>query len=382
MTAACPKPTRAQPPPRRLPQAALCRAGLAAAAVLVAACAPKPELAAVPQAVYATVVRNDSGGAERKLFGTVRPRVESELAFRTGGKVTARLVELGQTVRAGQPLARIDPADYELTVKAAAEQQRAAEADATQAAADARRYRQLQADGFYGPAAADRQQANADAAAARLAQARRQFELARNRASYTALVAPFDGIVTALRFESGQVVGEGQPVVSVARPGELEVQADVPEDLAPALDHWQASARIGNGTAATLPLRLRELAPSAAPLTRTYRARFALAGPAESPLRLGMTAEVLLRRHDRAPSAELPLAALVADGGPPSVWLVDATAGTLTRQPVQLLAQTAEHVRVAGLADGALVVSAGAHKLDAGMTVRPVSRPLAEVATR
>jgi RND family efflux transporter MFP subunit len=354
----------------------------AAALALLAACAPRPEAPQVHPAVYVTAVRTDAGAAERVLFGTVRPRVETELAFRTGGKVSARLVELGQTVRAGQPLARIDPADYALSVQAAAAQQRAAAADATQAAADAQRYRQLQADGFYGPAAADRQHSQAEAAAARLAQAQRQLELARNRAGYTVLPAPFDGIVTAVRFESGQVVGEGQPVVTLARPGELEVQADVPEDLAPALADWQATVRLGNGAPVSVPLRLRELAPSASPQTRTYRARFALAAPAGMPLRLGMTAEVRLQRADAERSAELPVAALVTDAGPPSVWRVDAATGTLTRQPVRLLAQTAEAVRVAGLADGALVVSAGAHKLDAGMTVRPVPRPLAEVAAR
>ncbi len=371
-------------------------------AALLAACAPKSAAPPVVPSVFVSPVRNDNGAVQRVLFGSVRPRVEADLSFRTGGKVTARLVELGQNVRAGQALARIDPADYELAVQAATEQQRAAEVDAVQAASDAARFKRLLSDGSVGAADAERQQARADAAAARLAQAQKQFELARNRAGYAVLTAPFDGTVTALRFEVGQVVDDKQSVLSLARPGELEVVVDVPESLVTGLKAWQASVLLGGPTDAPaakpvsvpLPvlLRLRELAPSANAATRTSRARYALATPGDgAPLRMGMTAEVRLQQAGRASGAELPLGALLvtaaADSTPgatepaaansPAVWLVDAKSGVLQRQPVQLLSQSTDHVRVAGLADGALVVTVGAQKLDAGLKVRPVQRPLA-----
>lgn len=379
---------------RQHPTATPFRWALPALAALAAACAPKPAAPPVVPSVFVSPVRNDGGVAQRVLFGSVRPRVEAELSFRTGGKVTARLVELGQSVRSGQALARIDPADYQLAMQAAAEQQRAAEVDAVQSASDAARFKRLLADGSVGAADAERQQARADAAAARLTQAQKQSELARNRAGYAALTAPFDGVVTALRFEVGQLVDDKQPVLSLARPGELEVLVDVPESLVAGLKGWQASVRLGeaaDGAATTpLPLRLRELAPSANAATRTSRARYAVAGPADGPpLRMGMTAQVQLQRASGPAGAELPLGALLvtaaADGaastsappgGGPSVWLVDATTGALKRQPVQLLSQTTDHVRVAGLSDGALVVSVGAQKLDAGLKVQPVQRAL------
>ena len=381
-------------PPPRTPGA--CALGcLLAAAALLTACAPPPAPAPVVPAVYVTPVRNDSGGSDRVLSATVRPRVESDIAFRTGGKVTVRLVELGQAVRAGQALARIDAVDYQLAVQAATEQQRAAEVDAVQSASDAARFQRLLADGSVGAADTERQQARADAAAARLAQARNQLDLARNRAGYAVLAAPFDGVITALRFEPGQVVAEGQTVLSLARPGELEVQADVPEALAPLLKDWQASARlgpVGQKDAIEVPLRLRELAPSASASTRTYRARYTITapppgtGPVRMDLRIGMTAELRLSQPGRVSAAELPLSALLMTGATtdgtaqPAVWLADAKTGALTRQPVTLLSQTTETVRVAGLADGALVVSVGAQKLDAGMKVQPVPRPLAALA--
>lgn len=379
----------------------ICLVVLAIAAML-GACSPKPAAPPVVPSVFVSPVRNDSGAAQRVLFGSVRPRVEAELSFRTGGKVTARLVELGQSVRAGQALARIDPADYELALQAAAEQQRAAEVDAVQTASDAARFKRLVADGSVGAADAERQQARADAASARLAQAQRQSELARNRASYAVLTAPFDGVVTALRLEPGQVVDDKQAVLSLARPGELEVLVDVPESLVDGLKSWQASVLLAASADAPaskpVQLRLRELAPSANAATRTTRARYALAAaPDNAALRMGMTAEVRLQQAARVSSAELPLGALLvtaavagtpstatngangavnANAGP-SVWLVEAQTGALKRQSVQLVSQSTDHVRVAGLPDGALVVTVGAQKLDAGLKVQPVQRPLA-----
>lgn len=366
--------------------------GLLGPLALLAACSPPSAPPPATPLVYVSPVRNDSGAVQRVLYGSVRPRVEAEIGFRTGGKVTERLVELGQAVRAGQPLARLDPADYQLAVQAAAELQRAAEVDATQAASDAARFRRLLADGSVGAADAERQQARADAAAARLVQAQRQSEVARNRVSYTVLTAPFDGIVTAVRFETGQLVSDGHSVLSLARPGELEIVVDVPESLVTDLKSWQAIALAGapGNPAATkpVPLKLRELAPSANAATRTSRARYAPSSAADAAtLRMGMTAQVQLRQPGRASGAELPVGALLMTSAGsaaasaagtlvPAVWQVDASTGALRRQPVQLISQTTDHVRVAGLTDGALVVTVGAQKLDAGMTVRAVPRPL------
>lgn len=368
-------------------------------AIALTACAPKKAPAPVVQSVFVSPVRNDNGAAQRVLFGSVRPRVEADLSFRTGGKVTERLVELGQSVRAGQALARIDPADYHLAVQTATEQQRAAEVDAVQANSDAARFKRLLSDGSVGAADAERQQARADAAAARLIQAQKQSELARNRAGYAVLTAPFDGVVTAVRFETGQLVDDKQAILSLAKPGELEIVVDVPESLVTGLKAWQASAMLGNSadpsTGKPTPLRLRELAPSANPATRTTRARYALGVQAEgADLRMGMSAEVRLRQAGRISGAELPLGALLVTNSidtmgkssagaattGPSVWLVDTKTGALKRQAVQLLSQSTDQVRVAGLDDGALVVSVGAQKLDAGLKVQPVQRPLGAVS--
>jgi RND family efflux transporter MFP subunit len=332
----------------------------------------------VVPAVYVTPVMLQPATPERRFTAVVAPRVESEVAFRTGGKVVARVADLGQSVRAGQPLARLDGNDLQLAVDTAVEQLRAAEVDAQQAASDAARFRRMAADGSVPSADYERQQARADAAAARLAQARRQLDLARNRHGYATLAAPFDGVITAVRVEPGQIVAEGQPAFAVARAHELELAVDVPEALAATLAMQQATA-IGP-TGAALPLRLRELAPSAHPATRSFRARFAPAVKRPEGWRLGMTVELRLAGRAANPVAELPAGALVKADGAPAVWLVANPAGdsavALRAQPVQVVSQTGDRVRLRGVPEGAWVVSAGAHKLDAGMRVRPIARPL------
>ncbi|OYU44603.1 MAG: efflux transporter periplasmic adaptor subunit [Burkholderiales bacterium PBB4] len=362
---------------------------LVGVATLTLAACTKPD-APVPSltAVFVTTVHNDSSGSVRTLSASLRPRIESEVAFRVGGKVATRFVEVGQTVRAGQVLAQLDAADYQLGVAAAAEQLKTAQVDADQAVSDAARFKRLSADGSVGSADLERQQARSDAAAARAQQARYQLDLARNRAGYAILTAPFDGVVTTLRLEAGQTVAEGQMVATVAKPNELELVADVPEALAPQLARLSASALLevhtsesSLATAHSVALKLRELAPSAALATRTFRARYSIQpGKGEADLkdlRMGMTAQLQLASSGTASAAELPLAAVLATDKQPTVWLVDASTGVLQRKPVQVLSQTTSAVRVGGLTDGALVVSAGAQKLEAGMRVRPVARPLA-----
>jgi RND family efflux transporter MFP subunit len=175
-------------------------ATIVAAAVLLAACSAPPAPAPVVKPVFVTTVTQAVSSQTRTFTSVVRARVETDLGFRTGGKVVERLIEVGDVVRAGQALARLDRADYQLAVSAAADQVQAASVDAQQAASDEARLRRLLDDGSVAAADHERQKARADAASARLEQSRRQFDLARNREGYTTLVAPYAGVVTALHF--------------------------------------------------------------------------------------------------------------------------------------------------------------------------------------
>ena len=358
--------------------AILSGAGIAAALVLLSACGPAPVPPAAVKPVFVTTVNPAPMAQSRTFMAVVRPRVESELAFRTGGKVVERLVEVGEVVQAGQWLARLDPADQQLAVKAAADQVQAASVDAQQAASDEARFRRLMADGSVGAADHERQKARADAAAARLDQAQRQLELARNREGYATLVAPYAGVVTALRFERGQVVPEGQPVAALAREGDKEVVVDLPEDWVGRARSLVASAAPWNEPENRIRLALRELSPQATAPGRMFRARYTPLAESRaqlSTLPLGSTVQLTLSAPaSGAAAVSLPVSALVKGSGPAGVWALDAKGSGLVFTPVQVVSVDASTVRLTGLAAGSRIVSAGAQKLDAGMAVRAIER--------
>ena len=389
--------SRRSAPVRRAAHAALLPASLIVSAML-AACSKPPPDAVAPRPVRAQAVVLAAGAQDDNYTGAVRARVESDLAFRVGGKVVQRKVDVGQQVRTGDVLAALDAGDYGLGVAAAVNQEKAAAVEAGQAATDAARFARLQVAGAIGQGEAERQQARADAARERLDQARRQAELARNRATYAVLRAPFDGVVTSVRFETGQVVSEGQTVMTLAAHGEREIVVDIPETrvlqarratLATAslwVDEANAALPAVAGNAGRFAVTLRELSPVAATATRTYRARYRV-GSEAPPMELGMTATVWLQSGavSGAPRvATLPAAALHHRDGHTAVWIVDA-AQRPALVPVEVVRYGQDEVQVTGLAEGQLVATAGVQKLTPGMTVVAVNaegQPLARGATR
>ena len=351
---------------------------LAAVSLLLTGCSEQPAPIAVVKPVFVTTVSPAPSTQMRVFTSVVRARVESELAFRTGGKVVERLVEVGDRVKAGQLLARLDAADYQLAVAAAADQVQVAAVEAQQAASDEARLRRLLVDGSVGAADHERQQARAAAAAARLNQTRRQLELARNREGYAALVAPYAGVVTAIRFERGHVVSEGQPVVALAREGDNEVVVDLPEDWVGRARSLTATAAPWANPTAKLQLGLRELSPQASAPGRTYRARYAATPESRaqlSELPLGSTVQLTLSAPQAGtPTVALPVSALLKGSGPEGVWVLDAQGSGLVFTPVKVVAIDDATVQVTGLNPGSRVVSVGAHKLDAGSAVRAIER--------
>ena len=354
-------------------------AAAAAGCTLLVACSGPPAPVKVVKPVFVTTVNEAATAQTRTFTAVVRARVETDVGFRTSGKVMERLVEVGDAVKAGQPLARLDPSDYQLAASAAADQVRAAAVDAQQAASDEGRFRRLLADGSVGAADHERQKARADAAAARLDHARRQLDLARNREGYATLVAPYAGVVTALRFERGQVVTDGQPVVSLARDGEREIVADVPEEWVGRVRELAATAAPWQDPAAKLLLVLRELSPLANAQARTFRVRYAAAPSSRAgmaALPLGSTLQLKLSGPTGGTATtSLPVSALVKASGSAGVWVLNAKGSGLIFKPVQVVATDDASVHVTGLEAGSRVVTVGAQKLDGGITVRAIERP-------
>jgi RND family efflux transporter MFP subunit len=354
-----------------------------AAALLVGCSESSPERPA-PLVVAAPVTAAPQGGAQ--LNGTVAARLDSAVAFRVAGQLAERLVVRGEAVRKGQPLARLDLADVELSAREASEQAAAAErsvaaaqAVALRAGSDEKRQAGLVASGSLSPQAFDATRAAAELARAELAAAQARAAAARaaagraaNQRGYGILLAEADGIVTDLFAEPGEVVSAGQPILRLARSGSRDVVVLVPEDLRATLPRAGRAVVVANGQ--TFPARLRELSASADPRTRSFEARYALSGG--EALLPGMTVRLELGSADgTAAPVSVPLAAVLERGKGPGVWVIGRDRKVALR-PVKLGAVIDDRVEVtAGLRAGETVVALGAHLLSNGQQVRVGSLP-------
>jgi membrane fusion protein, multidrug efflux system len=332
--------------------------------LLLAACSEPPPPPAAPRLVRTLIVGPGGmaqDGKERGYSGEVRARIETTLGFRIAGKIVERLVDAGMAVKAGQVLARLDPADAGL-------QAAQAEAQRVLAAAELARYRDLKAKNYISASALDARETALQAAEA-------QAALAKNQAAYTSLVADRAGVIGQVLAEPGQVVSVGQPVFRLAPDGEREIAIALPEGEVAGFKLGQAAEVTFWATpnaASHKPLagRLREISPVADPVTRTYAARISLKD-ADPRLPLGMSATV--RFPASAPGATklmVPLTAIFQQGNQPAVWKLGAD-NSVTLQAVSVAAFTDGGAMViGGLTGGEQIVAAGVNLLTAGEKVR------------
>jgi RND family efflux transporter MFP subunit len=371
------------------------RSPLASLAVLllVAACArtaPTPEPV---RAVRTLTVSVQAATATLEYAGEIRPRVESKLGFRVGGKIVRRLVDVGDAVKAGQVLAQLDPQDLRLGQEAAVAATVAAQAAYDQMAADYRRYKDLRDQGFISSADLERREMSLKTARAQLDQAKAQSNVQRNQAAYAALVADASGVITGVDAEPGMVVTSGASVLRLAHDGPRDVVFAVPEDKletvrAVAAQAGRLKVRLwGDGASQVRDAALREVSAAADPATRTFTIKADLGeAPPGGAWRLGQTATVLLDLPPVAGITKLPLSALKEEQGRTVVWIVDRASMTVRSQPVQVAGADGNEVVIAGgLAPGLMVVTAGVHVLTSGQKVKlyiePATAPLGTSAT-
>lgn len=351
-------------------------------AAMLGACTHKPPAEPL-RAVRTVQVRYDNAGEKNRYVGTVRARHEVDQAFRVGGKVVKRSVEVGQAVRQGDVIAVLDDNDYRLAEEAARQQLVAATAQASQAESDRKRLAALKVDGSVSVSDEERADSHARTTKAAADAKAKELELARNRLAYTTLRASQGGVVTAVKFEAGQVVAEGQPVVSISNEGEPEVVVDVPEDQLAAFKSARFKASLASAPDDVFEVSLRELSPQAAAQTRTYRARMKPSAPRTLPL--GATATLFVEYKAAQTSiAALPAAAITQAGGQPALWVVRKGAegtGTVTLMRVTVHGYHNDQVLVSGPNAGDLVVSAGVQKMAPDLKVA-LSAPAQDSATR
>ncbi len=345
---------------------------LAAAALAGCKAEATSSSSARPQTVETITVTLAPAIQTWSYVGTVKPRYQSDLGFRVGGKITARLVEVGSVVKKGDVIARLDPTDFELTLAAQKAERAAAKINRDEAAAALERFRLLLNEGHVAQAALDQRVSAAAEANSRVERAERNVDLADNQLAYASLVSDSDGVVTTIPVEAGQVVVSGQLVARVARRDALEVEVALPEQDVEAARNATGEVDVWGGGPSRFPVTLREVAPDTDPVSRTFRARFALHAP-EAALDLGRTATVHLQTRTQDTVAALPLAAIANDGPTPVVWVISEDGTRAIPRPVTIKAWEKDRAMVSsGVRSGDRVVAFGVHMLDPHKAIRPI----------
>jgi RND family efflux transporter MFP subunit len=339
------------------------------AALLIACSKPAPPEEPI-RAVKVITVGASTLQAGAEFAGEVRARVESRLGFRVAGKIVRRQAELGQRVKVGDVLAQLDPQDYKLAAQAGQAQVNAALTNRDLAASDFKRFKDLREQNFISGAELERREATLRAAQAQLEQAQAQWTGQGNQAAYTTLVADVAGVVTLVEAEPGQVVAAGTPVVRIAQDGPRDVVFAVPEDKVAQITPGSSVTVRAWANSNDIPGKVREVAASADPVTRTFAVKVMLDAKVQPAL--GTTMTVVPQALDRSAmlAIKLPTSALRQDGKSSAVWVLDKDSMTVKLQPIVVAtADGNEAVVAAGLQPGMQVVSVGVHVLSPGQKV-------------
>jgi len=302
--------------------------------------------------------------------GTVEPRYKVSLGFRVLGRIITRDVNVSDLVVKGQRLAALDPTALELGVRTAQAELSSAVAQLTNATASEARQRTLLEQNTTAQAQYDLASQAREAATAAVTRAQANRTKAREQLSYAELRSDFDGVVTAIDGEVGQVVAPGQAVMQVARPETREAVVDVPQKIDGLLKpgtRFKVALQIDPSIHTTG--RVREIAPQADPTTRTRRVKIALDNPPAN-FRLGTTITASLI-ESAAAQIRIPASALLERAGKALVWVVNPDTRQVFAREVHIARRDADEIQIAdGLSAGTRVVVAGVHSLAEGQGVR------------
>ena len=347
-------------------------AGIVLAATLgLASCSEeKAETTPVVRPVKVVEIVKATNVRKLEFSGSVKSRTEMNLGFRVAGKITERLVDIGDRVRPGEVLSRIDPTDYRLAV-ASAEASLAAAAKAVETArlVNERAHILYKKNAVPKAQVEQAQLAYEQAVSSRIAAAS-TLDQARNQLSYADLKSDREGIVTAINADRGQVVSAGTPVLTVVADDEKEVQIAVPEnDISEFRPGKIVKARFWSDEDLVLQGKVREVSGSADPQSRTFSVRVSL--PDNPDVLLGMTATVEAEVASGAGTITVPLSALAEKDGDRIVWTVDRDAAVVHARPVEIADFTPTGVGIAeGLKPGDLVVAAGTQFMTENLQVK------------
>lgn len=337
-------------------------------ALLVTGCHEEVARETKPRPVLSVIAR-ESFGRNQAFPGTMMPRTITQLAFRVGGRITKRLVAVGDTVKKGDVIATLDSsalASSAVAARATVDAVAARQRNATQTLDRQQRLLDVEA---IPQSAMDTAQTSHDTASASVAEAKARLSKAHENLGYGTLRAEFDGVITRIDFEVEQTVAPNQVVAEMARPEIVDVVVDVPETVAATLalgdDALVSSA---DDASVTSHGSIRQMSPAADRLSRTHRIWIAL--PERLPgVRLGATMYATFAQ-DFPAAIRVPVEAILDKDGKEYVWVVENDAVHL-RDVHCVDRQGKRAVITEGVRDGERVVVAGVHQLQDGQAVAP-----------
>jgi membrane fusion protein, multidrug efflux system len=344
---------------------------LPAVAIMLASCKPDTQ-AETPEIrpVRTVTAAKGEAGETVVLTGHVQAEDEPAFAFRIAGRMIERPVNVGDRVEAGQVLAKLDPENELNALRSAESALAAARGQLIYARGDFDRQRQLLANGHTPRARFDQSQNALQSAQSQVDNTEAQLRIARDRVGWTTLEADAPGTVTARGAEPGEVVQAGQMIVRLARQGGRDAVFDVPAQLLrSAPSDSEITVRLTDDPSVTATGRVREVAPQADPVTRTFEVKVGLSDPPEA-MRLGATVTGSVKLESE-PVISIPASALTELNRQPAVWIVDPKNLTVSMRNVELLRHDPGTVVIAqGLDTGDIVVTAGIQALHPGQKVR------------
>ncbi|HIF17703.1 MAG TPA: efflux RND transporter periplasmic adaptor subunit [Cycloclasticus sp.] len=343
---------------------------IAATAIFLSACGNKTDDQPLDRLVEVATFSYQPATRVMDYPGRVQARYQSELSFQVGGRLIERLVDVGDVVQKGAPIAMLDAKDYVLSSESFSNQQKAAEADFQRAQRDLVRAKGLHKKKFIGQSDLDKAINIERASYAKLKALKAEHAQRVNQHGYTQLLAPADGIVTVLNAEVGNVVKAGFPIATLAWKNDWEFvtalsetdvnQLSVGESAM--INFWAYSDK-------QYPALVREISPVSSENSPSYKVKLSLKGEPDG-LKLGMTGHALFSKKE-AHMGLLPTSAIVKLDGQTRVMTVDSNTKQVRSKAVTLGQSLGDEVSIVdGLKDGQWVVIAGANKITDGSTVR------------
>jgi RND family efflux transporter MFP subunit len=341
----------------------------------------------VIRSVRAIQVTDSSEFASRSFPGQAKATQEVDLSFRVAGPLITLPVKVGDTVRKGRELARIDPRDFEVDLRNAEGRLDRAVAELQRAEADYERVLRIQKEdpGAVSQSMVDRKRQVAESTGADIRSLQAEVDSASDRLRYTYLKAPFDGIVTATYVENYQVLKIKQPVLRLIDHSQIELIISIPENLISHADVLQdvdnpIRVRFDPFPDREIEAQIKEIGKEASKTTRTYPVTLIMDQPEDIKILPGMAGRAMRAIEIPGEATQagvvIPETALFSpdDSGKDFVWVIDAQSKKAAKREVKTDELLDSGISIKeGLKPGEWIATAGVHSLKEGQEVRILS---------